>query len=289
MRDATLIWWDVTQSTLSPTVLAQLSWADFKRKLMEEFCSERSMDRIEKEFRSLVKGSLTVREYTRQFMEKLRLVGHVAPTEKDKMKAYLNGLPADLLSMIHNSKASNFREMVEKLNLWRNCSREARLRKLWWCLKRENGRAIPLPLRGLDRLSGTEVSTTTTKRLSGARVSGSSIVVAVTLLRDFAASVASGHMRRDCPKLKSGSAPEKRVNPSRVPGRAFQMTTDEAKASVDVVSGTFLLNSVPARVLFDSGASFSFISELFRRNIAMPTTSLEDALVVLMWWSAWIG
>ncbi|KAI3714562.1 hypothetical protein L6452_21518 [Arctium lappa] len=48
LRDAALIWWDVTQSTFSPTVLAQLSWAEFKRKLMEEFCSERSMDRIEK-------------------------------------------------------------------------------------------------------------------------------------------------------------------------------------------------------------------------------------------------
>ncbi|KAI3746170.1 hypothetical protein L6452_08593 [Arctium lappa] len=72
------------------------------------------MDRIEKEFRSLVKGSLTVREYTRQFMEKLGLVGHVAPTEKDKMKAYLNGLPADMQSMVHNFKASNLREMVEE-------------------------------------------------------------------------------------------------------------------------------------------------------------------------------
>ncbi|KAI3706970.1 hypothetical protein L6452_25092 [Arctium lappa] len=114
LRDTTLTWWNIVQSTLSPTVLAHLSWAEFKKKLLEEFCSERTMDRIEKEFRSLVKGNLTVREYTRQFMEKLDLVGHVAPTEKDKMKAYLNGLRADLLSLVHNSKASNLQEMVEE-------------------------------------------------------------------------------------------------------------------------------------------------------------------------------
>ncbi|KAI3673524.1 hypothetical protein L6452_39647 [Arctium lappa] len=114
LRDTALIWWNVIQSTLSPAVLAQLSWAEFKKKLLEEFCNERIMDRIEKEFRSLVKGSLTVREYTRQFMEKLDLVGHAAPTVKDKMKAYLNGLPADMQSMVHNSKASNLREMVEE-------------------------------------------------------------------------------------------------------------------------------------------------------------------------------
>ncbi|KAI3715133.1 hypothetical protein L6452_22102 [Arctium lappa] len=58
------------------------------------------------------------------------------------------------------------------------------------------------------------------------------------------------------------------------------MTADEAKASADLVSSTLLLNSVPSRVLFDTGASFSFIYVLFRQNIAMPTTCLEDALVV---------
>ncbi|KAI3715649.1 hypothetical protein L6452_22635 [Arctium lappa] len=53
LRDTALIWWNVIQSTLTPAVLAQLSWAEFKKKLLEEFCNERTMDRIEKEFRSL--------------------------------------------------------------------------------------------------------------------------------------------------------------------------------------------------------------------------------------------
>ncbi|KAI3685538.1 hypothetical protein L6452_34786 [Arctium lappa] len=58
------------------------------------------------------------------------------------------------------------------------------------------------------------------------------------------------------------------------------MTTEEAKASTDVVSGTFLLNSVPMRVLFDSGASFSFVSSSFCPKLPMPITSLDEALVV---------
>ncbi|KAI3746349.1 hypothetical protein L6452_08779 [Arctium lappa] len=112
LRDTALIWWNVIQSTLSPAVLAQLSWAEFKKKLLEKFCNERTMDQIEKEFRSLVKGSLTVRHAAPT--EKLDLVGHAAPTEKERMKAYLNGLPADMQSMVHNSKASNLREMIEE-------------------------------------------------------------------------------------------------------------------------------------------------------------------------------
>ncbi|KAI3771935.1 hypothetical protein L6452_03107 [Arctium lappa] len=91
---------------------------------------------------------------------------------------------------------------------------------------------------------------------------------------------APGHVKKDCPKLVSGSVPARKENPPKVQSRAFQMTAEEARASADVVSGTFLINSVPARILFDTGASFSFVSILFHQKIAMPTTSLEDALVV---------
>ncbi|KAI3684984.1 hypothetical protein L6452_34214 [Arctium lappa] len=114
LRDTTLTWWNVIQSTLSPSVLAQLTWGDFKVKLLEEYCNERAVDRIEAEFRALEKGNLTVREYTHQFMEKLGLVGHVASTEKEKIKAYLKGLPSDMMTMVRNSKASNLRETIEE-------------------------------------------------------------------------------------------------------------------------------------------------------------------------------
>ncbi|KAI3715505.1 hypothetical protein L6452_22489 [Arctium lappa] len=300
LRDTTLTWWNIVQSTLSPTVLAQLSWAEFKKKLLEEFCSERTMDRIEKEFRSLVKGNLTVREYTRQFMEKLDLVGHVAPTEKDKMKAYLNGLPADMQSMVHNSKASNLREMVEEAQymedmIARNKAEKAVVvtdKRKW-----ENISAHPKISRpfGGNRNFGNQQEArwchkcrtkhhgdcnTTSQTCYKCGKPGHTIRDCPVRGLVCYECKSPGHVKRDCPKLVSGSTPARKENPPRVPGRAFQMTADEAKASADVVSGTFLINSVPARVLFDTGASFSFLSELFRQRIAMPTTSLEDALVV---------
>ena len=41
------------------------------------------------------------------------------------------------------------------------------------------------------------------------------------------------------------------------------VTTEEAQEAPDVVLGTFLVNSTPATVLFDSGASHSFMSRDF--------------------------
>ncbi|KAI3706944.1 hypothetical protein L6452_25043 [Arctium lappa] len=258
------------------------------------------MDRIEKEFRSLVKGSLTVREYTRQFMEKLDLAGHAAPTEKDKMKAYLNGLPADMQSMVHNSKASNLREMIEEAQYMEEMFARNRVEKAIVVTdkrKWESNSAHPKrsrPFGGNRNFSNQQEARWCHK--CRAKHHGDCNTTSQTCykcgkpghtIRDCPVRglvcyecKAPGHVRRDCPKLVSGSTPARKENPPRVPGRAFQMTADEARASTDVVSGTFLINSVPARILFDTGASFSFVSELFRQKISMPTTSLEDALVV---------
>ncbi|KAK1664840.1 hypothetical protein QYE76_052999 [Lolium multiflorum] len=46
-------------------------------------------------------------------------------------------------------------------------------------------------------------------------------------------------------------------------GRLYHMNAEEAQEAPDVVLGMFSVNSIPARVLFDSGASHSFVTEDF--------------------------
>ncbi|KAI3745934.1 hypothetical protein L6452_08346 [Arctium lappa] len=95
----------------------KLNFGSQMLRVMEEYCNEQEMDLIEDEFRALSKGDLSVKEYTLIFMEKLNLVGHVAPTEKEKMKAYLKGLPADMGNRVHNSKDTNLREIIEEAKI----------------------------------------------------------------------------------------------------------------------------------------------------------------------------
>jgi len=70
----------------------------------------------------------------------------------------------------------------------------------------------------------------------------------------------TGHQKADCPKLKTA---EKKDDRPKGKARAFNMTAEEARADDEVVSGTFLINSSLATVLFDSGANRSFVSSLF--------------------------
>lgn len=44
--------------------------------------------------------------------------------------------------------------------------------------------------------------------------------------------------------------------------------------------GKFLVNSVPATVLFDSGASYSFVSQIFAAKHQLKVSTLKTTLLV---------
>ena len=60
------------------------------------------------------------------------------------------------------------------------------------------------------------------------------------------------HYNFNCPKKGSEtlmSTPNKKSKEMKVKGRAFQITEEEAKGTHDVVSGTLIINLLPARVI----------------------------------------
>jgi hypothetical protein len=58
------------------------------------------------------------------------------------------------------------------------------------------------------------------------------------------------------------------------------VTTEEAQQAQDVVLGMFLTSSHPTTVLFDSGASHSFISSSFVVKHYLPITIMKQTMLV---------
>jgi hypothetical protein len=58
------------------------------------------------------------------------------------------------------------------------------------------------------------------------------------------------------------------------------VTTEEAQQAQDVVLGMFLASSHPTTVLFDSGASYSFISSSFVVKHHLPITIMKQTMLV---------
>ncbi|KAI3698239.1 hypothetical protein L6452_31352 [Arctium lappa] len=300
LRGAALTWWNVYSTSVEATVLAKLSWETFKKKFMEEFCNERAMDRIVDEFWGLKKRNLLVKKYNKLFMDKLGLVGHVVPTEREKIKAYIKGLPTEMMNMVRVSKASTLREAIEEAQLVEDSYGSNKMERSGVVEKRkwEGGPTSskrPNHFNNNQRGNGPRRDSPWCSRCrskhTGPCNSGSSPCFKCGKLgyrfnectikgRVCFECKESGHIRSECPKVKTNFSGGNKVDAPKTTWRAFQMTTEEANASTDVVSGTFLLNSVPTRILFNSGASFSFVSSSFCPKLSMPTTSLEDALVV---------
>ncbi|KAI3735871.1 hypothetical protein L6452_15393 [Arctium lappa] len=100
------------------------------------------------------------------------------------------------------------------------------------------------------------------------------------------------HRQRDCPRIKRdeskasvqrtvtiGTSVQKEEVP-KARARAFQITAEEAREEPDVVTGILLLNSRPARILFDSGATNSFVSHMYTRYLESVPTRLHKPLTV---------
>ncbi|KAL7606054.1 hypothetical protein Lser_V15G20823 [Lactuca serriola] len=98
----------------------------------------------------------------------------------------------------------------------------------------------------------------------------------------------TGHKKPECPKLKAGKGSGGTIpaiassskGPTMVTrGRAHQMTADEPVITA-TVAGTYLLDCVPAVVMFDSGATHSFVSRTFIKRLGCSIGKLARPMVV---------
>ncbi|KAJ0476778.1 putative nucleotidyltransferase, Ribonuclease H [Helianthus annuus] len=88
-----------------------------------------------------------------------------------------------------------------------------------------------------------------------------------------------GYIKAECPKLQQKTDKEARKEEApRAKGRMFQITTEEAKDHPNVVLGIFSLNLMPTYVLFDTGASISFVSS---ELVSHPSFRIERMHVPL--------
>ncbi|KAI3712310.1 hypothetical protein L1987_70861 [Smallanthus sonchifolius] len=95
----------------------------------------------------------------------------------------------------------------------------------------------------------------------------------------------AGHLSRECPKPKmgesgKGKSTEKKEERPRAKTRAYALMQDQARVDPDVASGTFILDNTFVSVLFDSGASMSFISATFCKRVKYTGSKLERAFSV---------
>ncbi|KAL8156048.1 hypothetical protein AgCh_001214 [Apium graveolens] len=96
-----------------------------------------------------------------------------------------------------------------------------------------------------------------------------------------------GHMARNCKEPVQKANVLRIVGPSSLPApsaqpgaRTFNMTMKDAVQDVDVVAGMLVINSVEVKVLMNSGATRSFISESILDKLNCVAYPLEPNLII---------
>jgi hypothetical protein len=64
------------------------------------------------------------------------------------------------------------------------------------------------------------------------------------------------------------------------------VTIEQAQEAPEVVLGTFLVNSEPESILFDSGASHSFVTNQFVEKYSLPMSLMKTPLQVSVVWTS---
>ncbi|KAJ9557738.1 hypothetical protein OSB04_012352 [Centaurea solstitialis] len=302
LRGAGKDWWDLTLKKYTGAQIAALTWEEFRALSDEEFAPRIEKERIAAEFLKLTQTTESVNEITAQFLEKLLFVPGYANDESLKMARYLGVLKPEIKGAVATGRCKTFSEMQEVARAQELILEERQQGKR----KAEDQSAPSKKFKGAknDTRSGTPSCPKCGRYHRGEcrprELSCYKCGKAGHLSKDCKETARlcfhcyqPGHIKPDCPQLKKTPAlapapatlmitdgTTKGKSGATTRGRAFQLTAEEAQSAPDVITGVFPVNSRPALVLFDTGATWSYVSRRFCKDFQIELGNLDSPLAI---------
>ncbi|XP_073017852.1 uncharacterized protein [Primulina eburnea] len=103
--------WEATKVTVN---VQTLQWNEFKEQFYDKYFSTNVKNQKVKEFLELKQGNLNVNDYILKFEEGCLFVPLIASNDKDRGEHFMRGLRAEIRRDVRMSKATTYKEIVEK-------------------------------------------------------------------------------------------------------------------------------------------------------------------------------
>ncbi|XP_035841510.1 uncharacterized protein LOC110876781 [Helianthus annuus] len=289
-------WWDVYSKEIGEEKVQVLTWQEFKEPFLKYHCPQSAIDKIQEDFLHLRQKDETIDEITNVFLDKLKFCKDIAGTERMKINHYYGMLKAEYREFIIPAKCETLNELIDlardrEIEIRRQAERGEKRVSENVSSSSPSKKPKFQDQRKKDKAKGSIPKCKTCGKLHTGEClkgkkgcyncgqEGHPYYRCPNPSRTCYNYFQPGHIKAECPKLQQKTDKEARKEEApRAKGRMFQITTKEAKDHPNVVSGIFSLNSMPTYVLFDTGASRSFVSS---ELVSHPSFRIERMHVPL--------
>nr|ABA98151.1 retrotransposon protein, putative, Ty3-gypsy subclass [Oryza sativa Japonica Group] len=299
-------WWDHFRQGRAEG--EPITWQEFMAAFKKTHIPTGVVALKKREFRALNQGSRSVTEYLHDFNRLARYAPEDVRTDEERQEKFLEGLNDELSYALMSTDFRDFQQLVDKAirqeDKYNRMEQKKRRAAQFKAQQGSNQR--PRLVTGPQAPSYPQGGSSSVIRPQrqfynnniGNRGNDNRNMVArptATLAQNQPVRKEQGskpgvcfncgdpgHYADKCPKPRRvKNAPAS--NNSSVPApkaRVNHVAAAEAQNAPDVVLGTFPVNSIPASMLFDSGATHSFLSKSFASNHGMEVISLGRPLLV---------
>lgn len=274
-------WWSMVKAECLAT--PNFGWGQFSTKLKERFYPAELRWLKREEFLSLEQGSMSVQAYTDKFTELSRFAAEVVPTEAEKVRLYIRRLDPRIRVPVMCSGAASFQRAYEvALSAYAAVQEEEAANRALTAKRPSPSSSSAKSFKKSKFTPAKKGSTPGSESKKcfkcqkdwhpGKNCDGS-------VVKCFYCN-GEGHRSYSCPKnpdaIKANSSGS---TPLRT--RVYNMTETEEGSDADVIAGTILVNSFPAYVLFDTGATVSFVSSSFVEKAKLPPSVSVKSMISL--------
>nr|AAV32171.1 putative polyprotein [Oryza sativa Japonica Group] len=298
-------WWDHFRQGRAEG--EPITWQEFTAAFKKTHIPTGVVALKKREFRALNQGSRSVTEYLHDFNRLARYAPEDVRTDEERQEKFLEGLNDELSYALMSTDFRDFQQLVDKAirqeDKYNRMEQKKRRAAQFKAQQGSNQR--PRLVTGPQAPSYPQGGSSSVVRPqrqfynnnTGNRGNDNRNMVA----RPAATPAQNqpvrkeqgskpwvcfncgdpGHYADKYPKprrMKNAPAPNNSNAPA--PKARVNHVAAEAQNAPDVVLGTFPVNSIPASVLFDSGATHSFLSKSFASNHGMEFISLGRPLLV---------
>ncbi|XP_075475661.1 uncharacterized protein LOC142508887 [Primulina tabacum] len=270
-------WWDATKISVN---VSALKWQEFKDLFYDKYFPRDVRSQKVKEFLELKQGNMSIQEYILKFEEGCQFAPYLANNDIEKGEHFLKGVRAEIKRDVRMSKVASYKEIIEKARMAeqdeKEIERERQLKRQDFSTKGQgsgwNGKGKFRGKEKEEHRPNASMPPPTYDRpvcpKCGKMHIGECLVGSNRCFRCGGV----GHVIKNCPvKGEKGK--------DRVQGRIFTMTKEGANPDSSVKSGTILISDKAAITLIDTGATHSFMSEIFLRSLNV-VPSLNPSTIV---------